>query len=531
MDWMSQFLTAQPLLALFLTIAIGYWLGSLSVRGFALGSGAVLFVGLAVGAAAPTLKLPPLLGNLGLMLFLYGVGIAYGAQFLRGLSSAEGMKANAAALIAVLASLGLMLAAVTWWPGMELPKALGAYAGAGTSTAALQAAISVFGTSPATGYSVAYPLGVAIPILMLGLYNAWRKPVLASPKPPMLHVEEVDVEEFTVLGMSIATASRNLPSGVAISAVRRGHHNLGATPETELQRGDVLLLTGTDRVALRNAAMRFGPADPGRMLRDRSELDYARFFISSAAVAGKRMAELHLPPELGARILHLRRSDVDLAPHEDRIFEYGDRVGVLAPRESFAALSQLFGDSVRGTGEVSYIGMGVGVTLGLALGAIVWPLPLLGHFSLGFAGLLLVALLLGWRRRTGPLQWAMPVSANLVLRNFGLTVFLGVVGISSGATFAATVAHSGLMYLVLGSAIVAALVAVTLIVAIGIFRLPFDTAAGVVAGATGNPAILGFANRIAPTDKPDIGYAMIFPSMTVVKILLVQAVALWGGSS
>ncbi|WP_343630280.1 TrkA C-terminal domain-containing protein [Roseateles sp.] len=395
MNWISHFLTAQPLLALFLTIAIGYWLGSDSVRGFALGSGAVLFVGLAVGALVPTLTLPPLLGNLGLMLFLYGVGIAYGAQFLRGLSSKEGMKANAAALIAVLAALGLMLAAVAWWPGMELSKALGAYAGAG----------------------------------------------------------------------------------------------------------------------------------------DRSELDYGRFFVSSPAVAGKRMADLQLPPELKARILHLRRSDTDLPPHEDRLFEFGDRVGVLAPRESFAALGRLFGDSVRGTGEISYIGLGVGVTLGLALGAIAWPLPLLGHFSLGFAGLLLVALLLGWRRRSGPLQWAMPISANLVLRNFGLTVFLAVVGISSGATFAATVTHSGWMYLLLGSAIVAVLVAVTLLIAMAVFRLPFDTAAGVVAGATGNPAILGFANRIAPTDKPDIGYAMIFPSMTVVKILLVQAVALWGGTT
>lgn len=531
MNWFSHFLSAQPLLALFLTIAIGYWLGSLSVRGFALGSGAVLFVGLAVGALVPTLTLPPLLGNLGLMLFLYGVGIAYGAQFLRGLSSAAGMKANAAALVAVLAALGLTLAAVAWWPGMELSKALGAYAGAGTSTAALQAAIAVFGTASATGYSVAYPVGVAIPILMLGLYNAWRRPVLAQTRPATLLVEEVDVEEFSVLGMSIASISQTLPTGVTIAALRRGHHNLGATPQTELQRGDVLALTGTDRAALRHAALRLGPADPGRMLRDRSELDYGRFFVSSPAVAGKRLSELTLPPELGARILHLRRSDVDLAPHEDRIFEFGDRVGVLAPRESFAALSKLFGDSVRGTGEIGYIGLGVGVTLGLALGAIVWPLPLLGRFSLGFAGLLLVALMLGWRRRTGPLQWAMPLSANLVLRNFGLTVFLAVVGISSGATFAATVAHSGLMYLLLGSAIVATLVAVTLIVAVGIFRLPFDTAAGVVAGATGNPAILGFANRIAPTDKPDIGYAMIFPSMTVVKILLVQAVALWGGTT
>lgn len=521
----GRFLASQPLLALFLTIAAGYWLGARSIRGFALGSGAVLFVGLAVGAAAPTLQIPALIGNLGLMLFLYGVGIAYGAQFLRGLTSARGAKANAAALAGVLAALGVMLAAVHFWPGVTLAKALGAYAGAGTSTAALQAALAVFGPTPATGYSVAYPVGVAIPILLLGLYNAWRKPRLVQPDKPSLHVEEVDVEDVAVLGRTVGAVAQTLPAGVTVSAVRRDHHNIGATDALELRRGDVLLLTGTDPDALRRAAMRFGHTQPGRMLRDRGDLDYERFFVSNPQVAGRRLGDLALPAEAGARVLHLRRSDVDLAPHADRVLEFGDRVGVMAPRASFPALGRFFGDSVKGTGEIGYIGLGVGVTLGLALGAIVWTIPGLGRFSLGFAGLLLVALLLGWRRRTGSLQWAMPISANLVLRNFGLTVFLAVVGLSSGATFAATIAQSGWTYLLLGSAIVAVLTAVTLVLALWVFRLPFDAAAGIVAGATGNPAILAFGNRIAPTDQPDIGYAMIFPSMTLVKILLVQIVA------
>jgi putative transport protein len=113
-----------------------------------------------------------------------------------------------------------------------------------------------------------------------------------------------------------------------------------------------------------------------------------------------------------------------------------------------------------------------------------------------------------------------------VLRNFGLTLFLAVVGISSGATFAATFAESGMLYLLLGSAIVSVMVIVTMLVALAVFRLPFDSVAGIVAGATGNPAILAFANRIAPTDRPDVGYAMIFPSMTVLKILLVQLVGI-----
>ncbi|MDM0111462.1 TrkA C-terminal domain-containing protein [Variovorax sp. J22R133] len=528
MTAISTFLTAQPLLAVFLTIALGYLLGAVNLGGFSLGSGAVLFVGLAVGAWAPKLVLPALVGNLGLLLFLYGVGIAYGAQFFRGLSSAEGAKANLAAAIAVAAALGVTLAAVQWIPGVELPEALGAFAGAGTSTAALQAALAVFGTTPATGYSVAYPLGVFVPILLLGLYSNMAKPKLEKRGAAAMQTAEAEVTEFSVLGMTLGHASRNLPAGVAIVAIRRGHHNLPAADDTALERGDVVLLTGTDQAALVNAASRFGPANPGRMLRDRSDMDYRRFFISNPKVAGQRLGDVELPPELGARVLHLRRSDADMPPDPDRLLEFGDRVGVLAPRESFAALGKIFGDSVRSTAEVSYIAIGVGVTLGLAFGAIPWPVPVIGRLSLGFAGLLLVALFLGWCRRTGPFQWAIPMSANLVLRNFGLTLFLAVVGISSGATFAAAIAKSGLLYVLLGSAIVAVIVVVTLLITLFVFRLPFDAAAGIVCGATGNPAILAFSNRIAPTDRPDIGYAMIFPSMTVLKILLVQIVSLWG---
>ncbi|MGH8855590.1 MAG: YidE/YbjL duplication, partial [Telluria sp.] len=188
------------MLALFLTIAVGYVLGAVNVKGFALGSGAVLFVGLGIGAAVPKLVLPPLLGNLGLLLFLYGVGIAYGAQFWRGLTSADGVKANLAAATAVGCALALTLLVVEYFPALSLGPAMGAFAGAGTSTAALQAALAAFGSAPATGYSVAYPLGVALPILLLGAYNALRRPAIPERAASALHIEEIDVDEFSVLG-------------------------------------------------------------------------------------------------------------------------------------------------------------------------------------------------------------------------------------------------------------------------------------------------------------------------------------------
>jgi putative transport protein len=289
MTAITAFFASQPMFAQFFTIAAGYLLGAVSVKGLALGSGAVLFVGLAV------------------LLFLYGIGIAYGAQFFRGLSTAAGLKANLAAAIAVVTALVLAQGAAWLVPAIDQPHALGAFAGAGTSTAALQAALAVLGAGPATAYSVAYPVGVAVPILLLALYNAWRKPQSAPRIAPTLHMEEVDVTEFNVVGMTLAEAAQRLPAGIAIAAIRRGHHNLLPAGTMALARGDVLLVTGADAHLLHDVAARFGPVHPGAMVHDRSDLDYERFFVSSPKVAGRRLAAvvLALAPGMKARILHL----------------------------------------------------------------------------------------------------------------------------------------------------------------------------------------------------------------------------------
>ncbi|WGF86613.1 aspartate:alanine exchanger family transporter [Marinivivus vitaminiproducens] len=524
----AEFLTAQPLLTLFLTIALGYGLGEVSVRGFSLGSGAVLFVGLAIGAIAPGAAPNAMVGSLGLLLFLYAVGVAYGVQFFKGFTSSEGIKANAAALLGLAASVGVTAAAMALVPSITVGEALGAFAGAGTSTATLQAAIAATGSDrPAVGYSVAYPFGVAVPILLLALYNARFKPVVDTSGARILHTQEVRLTDPGLIGKTPAEAAATLPADLSIAAIRHEHHNLHPDLCGPLAAGDVLLLAGPDKAALRAFAVRIGSEEHGHVLRDRDDLDYVRVFASRRGVVGRPLAALALPPELNARIVHVRRGDADLQPQADVVLEYGDRVGLLAPRAAFADVRRFFGDSIKGTSEISYIGIGIGAAIGLLVGLVPIPIPGLGRLTLGFAGVLLVALYLGRLRRLGGVTWTMPLSANLVLRNLGLTLFLAQVGLSSGATFVATVLQSGPLYLLLGAVIVASMVIVTLAVAVFVLRMPFDAAAGVVSGVTGNPAILAFASRIAPTDRPDIGYAMIFPSMTIVKILVVEvAVAL-----
>ena len=531
MDAIRALLETQPLFTLFLTVALGYLVGDISVKGFSLGSGAVLFVGLAIGGFAPKAAPPAMLGTLGLLLFLYGVGIQYGAQFFKGLTSIDGLKANAAAFLGVIGAGFLSLALVPLF-GMKLDEALGLFAGSGTSTATLQAIIgSLHSDGAAVGYSVAYPFGFAGPILFIYLLHAWLKPKIEQPAPQVIETAEIAVNNPAFIGLNFSELTTRLPAGVVVAAIRRQHHNRLPSENLILQADDVLLATGTDPTALQSAAALIGELQPGRMTSHREDLDYARVFASSRGVVGVALGDLRFPEGVICSIAHVRRGDADLLPNPELILELGDRVGLLVNRAHTKAIRKFFGDSIKGTAELSFISLGIGAALGLLLGLIPVTIPGVGKLTLGLAALLLLALYLGKLRRSGPFVWTMPLSANLVLRNFGLTIFLAQVGISSGPKFFATVGATGFTFLLYGAAIVLALLLITAVCCLWIFRLPFDATVGVLCGATGNPGILAFANQVVPTDRPDLGYAMIFPSMTAAKIIFVQiAAALLGGS-
>ena len=168
---------------------------------------------------------------------------------------------------------------------------------------------------------------------------------------------------------------------------------------------------------------------------------------------------------------------------------------------------------------------GIGMVLGVMLGLIPIPIPGVGKVTLGITGgPLIVALILGKLRRTGPMLWVMPLPANIVLRNFGLALFLAAVGINAGQPFVKTVSDSGMLLLLDGVVVLLSTVIIVLAVGYYVLKIPFDDLVGVASGATGNPAILAYSTRMAPTERPDIGYAMIFPSMTLVKVIAVQIV-------
>jgi len=312
---------------------------------------------------------------------------------------------------------------------------------------------------------------------------------------------------------------------------RQGGRNIVPASDTTLSSGDAVLVIAESEDAITEAAARLGKLEPGRLAKDRADLDYIRVFVGKANVVGVPLSRLPMPSGFPSHLLHVRRYDADLVPTPDLMLEFGDRVGVLIPPDRREDVRKYFGDTVKAAAEFSYVSLGIGMVLGVLLGLIPIPIPGVGIVTLGIGGgPLIVALILGKLRRTGPMLWTMPLPANIVLRNFGLAMFLATVGVNAGQPFVRTVSESGLTMLFIGVAVLLTTALIVLLVGHFLMKIPYDDLVGVASGATGNPAILVYSTKMAPTERPDIGYAMIFPSMTIVKVICVQIVGLLAGA-
>lgn len=524
LDLARDIIGSQPILTAFLAIGVGYLVGQINIFGFSLGVGAVLFVGLAIGAFAPKAQIIGPIGLTGLIMFLYGIGILYGKQFFEGMVGA-GQRYNLLALIACLVGLGVALGLGHIF-GVRIGHTLGIYAGSMTSTATLQAALDVTKSKdPSIGYSIAYPFGVIGPILCIYFMTRLVKPQF-PPKSQRFHMGEISIGA-NFAGCTLDELNKRLLGDVQVTMVRKAGQNVVPMSDTILAAGDAVLVVGETKEAIASAAQKLGKLEPGRLASDRANLDYIRVFVGKAGVVGIPLSSLPMPSGFSTHLLHVRRYDADLVPTPDLMLEFGDRVGVLLPPDRKEDIRKHFGDTVKATAEFSYVSLGLGMVMGVLLGLIPIPIPGVGIVTLGIGGgPLIVALILGKLRRTGPMLWTMPLPANIVLRNFGLAIFLATVGVNAGQPFVRTVAESGFTMLFIGVAVLLSTVAIVLLVGHYVMRIPFDDLVGVASGATGNPAILVYSTKMAPTERPDIGYAMIFPSMTLVKVIAVQIIGL-----
>jgi putative transport protein len=534
---MIQLLADNPLLLLFIVIALGYPLGHIKIRGFSLGLAAVLFVGIAVSAFDQRLSLPSVVTYFGLVLFVYTIGLASGPSFVASFRR-QGWRDNA--LVFTLLLVIAMLAAATHFVfGLDATFVVGMFAGSLTNTPALasvleslQNASQTVQAEPVVAYAVTYPIGVIGVILMVQLFQRWYK---TDYKKEAKDLRDLGASGENLLNKTVRVTRKDIADKtiqqwqeleqwkVILGRYKHGGHVELVQPETVLQLGDEVSLIGTDE-AVTHMAVRLGEILPEHLELDRSELDFRRIFVSNIDVADKTLKELDLPKRFGALITRVRRGDSEVLPRGEMRLELGDRVRVVAQRERMNEVAKFFGDSYKALSEVDMMSLGVGIAFGLLLGLITVPLPGGLQFSLGFAGgPLIVALVLGTLGRTGPIVWQIPYSANLTLRQLGLVIFLAGVGTRSGFAFVDTLLHgSGLQLFLLGAVLTLSATALTFLLGHYLFKIPMSLLIGIVSGLHTQPAVLAFASEQTENDLPTIGYATVFPVATIAKILLAQ---------
>ena len=251
-----------------------------------------------------------MLGTLGLLLFLYCVGVQYGREWYSGLSSPEGLRANFAALCGLVAAAGASLT-IYATGAASLPQALGMFAGSTTSTPTLQAILDALGNQDAAvGYSVTYPFGVAGPILCLYLYLALFKPKIEAPPARRIQPVEISVRNAALFGKPFPELQRQLPSGVQVAAIRDAQQNRVPTSSTILGANDVLLVVGIDPVQIETARKIIGEGTSSpAIVADRTDLDYIRAYASKRSVVGMPLGSLKIPGGFDYTYVQVRRGD------------------------------------------------------------------------------------------------------------------------------------------------------------------------------------------------------------------------------
>ena len=520
---MASLFASSPLLALFVVVALGAAIGAIRIGPLRFGAAGALFVGLTVSALHPEVVSThmSIVQPMGLAFFVYCVGISAGATFFQDLRK----QTNLLALTTIVCVVGALIALVGGrLLGLSSGLASGLFTGALTAAPALDTATRLTGDpNAAVGYAFGYPIGVigGILIVTITVTRKWLGPK-DTPSLAGASLEAVSVHVSKHINTRDIGAWRD--QRVRLSYLRRDGRTRVTAPGEDLLPGDHVVMVG-DPASIKEAAPLVGEILDHNLEDDRSDLAFERIVVSNPDVAGRSVSELNVTKRFGAVITRVRRGDLDLLARDDLDLQLGDHVAVVVPTDELDDIAEWLGDSERRVAEVDGMAFGIGLVLGLLLGVVSFPLPGGQGFQLGAAaGPLIVGMLLGALRRTGPLVWTLPAAANLTIRQIGLMLFLAALGLNAGPQFASLLTSpDGWCAAVLAAVMV---VACCVLQAIGakFIGLSSARAAGGIAGFLGQPAVLQAAEARVTDERIEAAYATLFAFAIIVKILLLPLI-------
>ncbi len=527
---------------MFVVIAIGYAIGNIGIKGAKLGVAAVLLVGLAFGALDPNLDVPDIIVTLGLSIFVYSIGISSGSSFFRTMAK-QGTRMLSFSIVFLIIFTCLTICGF-YVLDINKATAAGLLAGSFTSTPAFAGLLdlmnnanltesekTLFSNSVVIGYSLAYPMGVIGVMIAYTVFQKLFKVDLMQEQddlqkeyPVSLKTlyKTIEITQAEMEGIQIRELFNRYHKRLVFGRMSRNGEQSLPNMDTTLQIGDRIVLVGGGKL-VDKAAQEMGQSLHDELTFDRRYYDVRRVFVSNPDLAGETIASLNLSEKFSALIVGMKRGDADRVASGDAVLELGDRVTMVLKRKDIEDIDALFGNSYERLSQINLFSFGLGMAIGLLIGKITFSLPGGIHFQLGNAGgPFLVALVLGAIRKTGPILWILPFSANLTLRQIGLILLLASIGIKSGHTFTQILMSSegGLLFLASGLIVITATF-LSLIIGYKLFKIPFSLLSGMLAN---QPAILEFALDKTQNKLPAIGYTIVLPVTLILKILLVQLV-------
>lgn len=536
---MVETFNQNPLLLLFLVLAIGYLVGNISIKGSKLGVAAVLFVGLFFGAMDQSVTVPSILFELGLVLFVYSIGLSSGKAFFKSFKK-NGFRDLIFILIMLTLS-GVVTIGIHFLFDFDAATTTGIYSGSTTNTSALAAVLEYINFSEISGgdslihnavvaYSFTYPMGVIAAMIAIVLMEKWMKVDYKKEKTELKKLYAIDsdltsqtivITNENIVGITLRDLINKYEWQIVFGRMlQKNGETILPNWDSKFDLGDKIMAVGSIE-DINNVTNILGESEKHKLSYDRSLYDNRRIFVSNPSVVGRELASLDLQRKYNTIVTRLRRGDVDLLVKSDTVLELGDRVRFVARRKELDSLSKYFGDSYFESSKANLFSFGLGIAIGILLGMVQFDLPGGISFKLGFAGgPLVVALILGTLGRTGPIVWTLPYSTNVTLRQIGLIMLLAVIGIRSGTTFINTFIEGTGFLVFIGGAIISFLTAIlTIWIGYKFIKIPFSVLMGFVSN---QPAVLEFAINRAGNKVPLIGFSLMFPISLIIKIVYAQ---------
>lgn len=555
MNWLQDLLTnpnsIAHIVALYaFVIAAGVLLGKIKFFGISLGVTFVLFVGILAGHFGFTGN-PAILSfvqDFGLILFVFCIGLQVGPSFFSSFKRG-GITLNLLAVGIVFLNIAVALILYFALQGrVDIPMMVGILCGAVTNTPGLGAANEALqqlhyqGPEIAMGYACAYPLGVMGIILSMIIIryicrvdvqrdsDEIQKEEEANPhmKPYTISLK---VQNEALSGKTLSQVQNFLARDFVCTRIIQDGHMITPNANTVLRLGDRMFLVCAEDDS--EAIMAFiGPKieqDWDATNQQDKPMVSRRILVTQPNINGKTLGELHFSSMYGVNVTRVNRSGMDLFAARQLRLQVGDRVMVVGPQDAIERVASLLGNQLRRLDHPNIVTIFVGILCGILFGSLPIAIPgMPTPVKLGLAGgPLIISILIGRFGHKVKLVTYTTMSANLMLREVGLVLFLASVGIKAGENFVQMVVEGdGVLYVGLGFLITFIPLIITGIIARWHHRVNYFTLMGLIAGSNTDPPALAYANQIAGNDAPAVGYSTVYPLTMFLRILTAQLLVL-----